>query len=297
MRYRLSVVAVVLSVVVLRADEKRDAEAAKQKETATANLKVAGVGTATFAGTEDLLVFTPSTEAKTKATAATLQKTYSTASKALDIGKDAPWAGKLTVVVLPDRKSFGAYVRDLERRRLDSGDASSIVVRGATPTVVQGVTLGEKPTEAQVTADTAASVATALLLTRVASASGENDTRLPQWLRTGFGRAAATRAEGPTKASVLRTKAKGLFTKGKVVAFKVADLWGETPPKDLDTLATGVVDYLAFGPDAAKFPAFVQAFRPTEENQNPTAESAVTAAGWKADVLDANWKKWLVTGK
>jgi hypothetical protein len=299
MSIRLFVAAslVTASALDVRADDKRAADVAKQKEATTANLRTAGGDKSTFVETDDLIVHTTAAEAKTKATAVSLQKTYTTAAKALQLGLESPWPGKLTVIALADRKLFAGFIRDVEKRRLDNADATSIQISGSTPTVVQGVALGDKPTDTQLTADAAATVATALLMSRVASMSETADNPLPQWLRVGFGKAAANRAQGPMNVGAVRTKARGLLTKGKAGPFKVADLWAETTPKDADTLGAGVVDYMAFGPDAAKFPAFVQGFRPTDENPNPTAETALTAAGWKADALDASWKKWLVTGK
>ena len=57
------------------------------------------------------------------------------------------------------------------------------------------------------------------------------------------------------------------------------------------------MDYLAFGPCAADFPKFLNAFRPSEAIPMPTVDQVLEAMMWKAADLDKTWKKYVATGK
>lgn len=289
---RLTVIALALSSAVAAAGDKPEV-VKKQLATATANVKAAKL-TVAHAETDHLLVFAPGTEDKAKSAAATFEKAYTSAAKSLKVGADEKlWTGKLAVYVLPETRQFRGFLLEALKRAPQGRESYVFELRRDDPFVAAGTGLGEKPSDAEVTAEAAGLVAAAVLTAKGGTAT------FPDWLLRGFGRAAHLRADGgATRLSAFRTKVKGLYTKTRGAPFKPAVVYDPmaTGP-DVDTLTTSFVEYLAFGPEAEKFPKVVQALKPSEEAPNPTVATALAAVEWTPEAIEAGWKKWVMTGK
>lgn len=270
-----------------------DQTIAAQKERARANMKKSGVEKSASVETADLLVFAAVPDAKAKPLADAVQKAFAYTKSVLKFeDSEALWPGKLTVYVFPGRASYAAFVRAVEQRQPEKGVWYAINPRADPPYVTVGGELGERTTDAEVQADAAAVVAAALL-TRKAGAA------LPEWLLLGFGRAMYSRTEGGAKLAAYkaRSKAAVLGTKARPVPVRAADVWEGTQSKNRDLIAASLAEYLAVGPEAAKFPKFLAGFKPTEQVESPTVATALEAAEWKPDALETGWKRWVATGK
>ena len=127
--------------------------------------------------------------------------------------------------------------------------------------------------------------------------AGKSSTEYPDWVRTGFSRVTSMRAEGVGTRRYLAYKQQArtqVLGKGKPAP--IADVWGGRS-KESEVLAVSLMEYLAYGPGAAKFESFLNGFKPSESVPTPTHTQAFEAAGWKEPQLDAVWKKWVATGK
>ncbi|MBX9582030.1 MAG: hypothetical protein K2X87_17130 [Gemmataceae bacterium] len=271
-----------------RADEAAD----RQRKAAEANLAKAEVGKLTVAETENLFLLTPLPEARAKAVAGHLQKAYAVARKGLRFDpKDEPWAGKLAVYHLPERADFTRFMRAVAGAKPD--DPYHVAVRGDAPYVLSGSALPAKAADADVAAELGPPVGAALLVARVGPSA-----KVPEWVRGGYGRAAALRAEGTGGKRFGEYKkaarAAALGGGGSYPA-RAADAWAGDRP-DADVVATSLMDYLAFGPPAAKFPKFLDALKPDENGNIPDISAAVEAGGGKMEVFEAGWRRWVQAG-
>jgi hypothetical protein len=285
----LTLVAVALvGVGLARADEVSD----RQRKAAEANLARAEVAKATVVETDNLILLTPLPEARAKAVAGLVQKTYTTAHKGLRFDpKEEPWPGRLAVYHLPERAEFTRFMRAVAGAKPDEG--SHLAARGENAYVLSGTPLPPRAADADVAADLGPLVGAALLVARVGPAA-----RAPEWVRSGYGRAAALRAEGTggkrfgeyRKAA----RAAALGGGGRPPA-RVADAWTAERP-DADVVATSVIDYLAFGPRSALFPKFLDALKPDEDGNVPDIADAVEAAAGRLDAFEAGWRRWVQAG-
>jgi hypothetical protein len=271
-----------------RADEASDA----QKRAATANLTKAEITAAAVVETEHFIVAATIPEAKARQLGDQLEKVYATASKALRFEPtDSPWKGKLAAYHLTDRRDFNLFARAVVGER-PAGDYF-IILRREDPFVVDGVGLGEKAAEADRFGQTGALVGAAVLQGKMGS------TEVPEWVRLGFGRAASLRAEGPNskRLAAYRAQARRAVLAGAGGRpVPLSAVWAESVTPDQATLATSLMDYIAFGPGSTKLLDFLNGFRPSEDNQSPGVAQALEAAMWKEPALDAAWKKWVAAG-
>lgn len=272
-------------------DDRADAIAAQRKAAAAAlaeaTLKVVPTET------NDLLVYTTLPTARMKPLAAALQKAHAAALKASKrTGSDPLWAGKLAVYVLPDSRAYKAFVQQGLKESPTARETYRVDLKVDPPSVAVGAGIGEKPTDSQLTAEAAAVVGAAVL-------DKAHGVTLPDWLRVGFGRAVYLRADGPKSQRLVahRAKVRSLYARTGGAAFSPWAVWGGQPMDEFDTLATSFAEFLAFGPLADGLPKFVGGFKPSEQNESPTPEQAMEAAGWKPETLGAAWKQWVLTGK
>ena len=271
---------------------KDDAEAIKkQKAAAAENLKTVKITKPTLVETDGLLVYAEMTEEKLKPIAEAAQKAIERGLKDLKYGeKDRKWSGKLTVYVLADRtKEYTPFVKLVEQRsgKLDADEMQTHTLKGQ-PHVAVTAAPGAKTADADLKAEAMAAVV-AVLVDQKAGAS------VPTWIHTGMGKAISYRAESSGRLlEAHRTKVKGVITKAKAGTFKASDIWGDTKPKDAETLTVSLAEYLLYGASAEALEKFLGGFRATDERQEPNVSTALEAAGWKADDLDAAWKKWVL---
>jgi hypothetical protein len=277
-------------------DKDADKEQAKKaKAAAVENLKKCKIDKPTVIETDRFIVAGSIPEAKAKALGEVLEKTLKVARTAAKYDeKDAAWKGKLTVYFLPEGDEFKAFMR----RVLQTPPESTYVdLRADFPLIVDPVDLPGKPTDADLYAATAARVAGELL-----QAKGTATQMIPSWLRDGFGRVCAMRAEGLTSTRYTKYKAAAraaiLNPKGGKLPVP-ADVWSEEKTTTGELLANSMAEFLAFGPKAADFGKFIEALRPSENVATPTVSAqGFPALGWKDDmVADLSWKTWVQKGK
>ncbi len=275
--------------------DKDKALVAQAKTTAVANLKKANVDKPTVVETDNFLIVGSLSEEKAKALGAVLEKTTALARKTLKYEeKETSWKGKLTVYFVPDNGEFKALMRRAFQQPPEGVHAD---LRAEPPFIVDPADATGKPTDADLYANTAARVAGEHL-----KAKGTGAQNVPDWLRDGFGRATALRAEGTTskRYQTYRTQARAALAGKGGTPPALKDVWGEAKTPGGDALATAFAEYLAYGPGAAKFPMFIDGLKPSENVAAPTVPQGLDAAGWKEKdlpALEAAWKKWVAAGK
>ncbi len=278
--------------------EKENAESVKKQKTLAADqLKTIKITKPTLIETGNLLVYSDQKEEAFKAVADAAQKSYERAFKDLKFGeKDKVWTGKLTLYVLPDRATeYTKFVKLVELRngKVESDEMHTFKVQvknGEEPYVAITAGATSKTVEADLKVEAARTVAVAL----IAQKGGATP---PTWVQEGMGKAIAWRAEGGKALDTHKTKVKGLFTKAKVGLFKADDVWGDKRGADYDTLTISLSEYILYGAGGESLDKFLSGFRATEDRKEPTTATALDAADWKAEVLDAAWKKWVMGGK
>jgi hypothetical protein len=275
-----------LSATSLPADETAD-RIAEQKKTAVANWGLLDLGEPAMLETAHLLLYAPSSfEKRLKEWGPTLEKHYDLAKKALQIDeKDNKWwSGKLTVYGLAEREQFERFIRRIEKRRLESDEVGSYDVDNDAPHVVASPPRSKLDPPVEIQA--AQQVASAMLQKKAGA-----KVPLPDWLVSGFGHATYYRALPSSATGAERHQAQVLVSKKKRTA---ANVWGSgLDVEEATVLRASLADYLAYGPGADKFPAFVAGFQPEENVERKTTEQALDAAGIKLDRLDKLWQTWV----
>jgi hypothetical protein len=234
-------------------------------------------------------------EAKAKALGATLEKTLEVARKAAKFDeKEMAWkGGRLIVYFLPDPEEYKSFMRRVLQA---TPEGAHVDFRSEPSFVVDPAELPGKPTEADQFSATAARVAGEVL-----KGKGTGTQAVPEWLRDGFGRVCAMRAEGVggKRYQSYRAQAKAAVAgsrTGKPAA--ISEVWSGQKTPTAELLANSLAEFVAFGPKAAEFPKFLDALRPSDENPNPTAMSGLMALGWKDEAAaEAAWRRWVQTGK
>jgi hypothetical protein len=265
------------------ADEAADKTAARKKQ-AEADWETVGAGPFVHLETDHLLIYAPNDwEKRLKDVGAALEKEYEQAKGALAFdAKSDPLPAKALVFLFDERERFAAYVRRVEKRRLESDEAA---VFGADD---EALRVAAGPPRSKQDLDTdgmAGEQLAALLLARKAGVK----TPLPGWLTDGFGRATYYRAVGGPRTGADRAKA---IEWAKMMK-SAKDIWtGAVDADKAPALQGSLADYLAYGPKSDKFPAFVLGFKPEENVEKKTTEQAFEAAGLTADKVDKSWRAW-----
>jgi hypothetical protein len=225
---------------------------------------------------------------KLKEVGDTLEKAYDLAAKVLDLGKDEPWPGKLTVYFALDRRRFAALVRHIEKRRPDLDERSSAAVKSDTPSVIASP--GTEPHELSAELEAAAQVGATL----VRAKGGEP---VPAWVVEGFGRATAFRVGSPEQlAAEHRRAATAVVTRKR----EAKSAWsGTVKVEDAAVVRASLIEYLAYsGRLKSRFLPFLLGFRPPEDGQPArTAEAALLIANISPDRLTGVWHSWVRTAK
>jgi hypothetical protein len=274
-----------LSAGAAHADEKADKLAA-QKKAAEENWAQLEAGEATHLETAHLLIYASKPmEKKLKDLGAMLEKHQEMARKALGFDdKNEPWPGKLTVYLFAERDPFAAFVRRVEKRRVEADDIGSHFADGDQPHAVAGPARNKKdlPLDDEIAEQTAAA-----LLQKKAG----KDVILPAWLLSGFGRATTYRII-PSNAAIRKERTLAAKLSAKYTA---KDVWaGMLDGEEAAILNASVADFLAYGPDSAKFAKFVTGFKPTNGQEKTGAAQALEAAGLIAEKVDARWRVWVI---
>jgi hypothetical protein len=221
-----------------------------------------------------------------KEAATALERTYTLAAKALELGKEITWPGKLTVYLIADRRDFRAAVRGIERRLPEAEERGTFVIRSDTPHVIAG-----PPAEGldlSVEGQAAAQIGAALLRAKQGATP-------PEWLSEGFGRAIAYHSGAQRDQAAERRRAAALALQGRKAA---REAWGNNLKADeAPVLRASLIEYLAFSGRVKIFVPFLRALRPQEERPNPTPEMALAVVNVSQERLNDAWQKWLRAAK
>jgi hypothetical protein len=284
MRCGIGVAALVLALTAAsaRADEAAD-KTAERKKAAEAAWAVVGAGDFATLETDHLLIYAPKdAEKRLKDLGALLEKQYATAKAALGYDdKTDPLPAKATVFLFPERENFAAFIRRVEKRRLEADD--SAMFNAEDDALRVGVGPPRSKGDLEIDGQAAEQLA-ALLLARKAGLK----TVLPGWLSDGFGRATYYHAAGGSRAPADRRTASAWAAKGSV-----RDIWNGAIDADKAAALQGsLADYFAYGPGAIRFSELLKGFAPEENVEKKTTEQAVEAAGWTAEKVEKSWKAW-----
>ena len=289
MRRSIGVMVAVLALTAAggRADEAVDKTAAR-KQAAEAAWAVVGAGDFRLEETDHVLIYTPKDwDKRPKDMGALLEKQYAAAKGALGYDdKTDPLPAKAVVFVFPERENFAAFVRRVEKRRLESDDSATF---NAEDDALR-VAVGPPRSKADLDPDgQAAAQLAALLLARKAGLR----TVLPGWLPDGFGRATFYHAVGGPRAAADRRTASAWAARGSA-----KDVWNGAIDADKAAALQGsLADYFAYGPGAGKFSELLKGFQPEENVEKKTTEQALEAAGLTADRVEKSWRAWAVQAK
>lgn len=298
LRARFALAATLLAALALPAPQSAPAQdkpdGTKAKAAAAENLKKINIDKPTIFETDNFVIAGSMPEAKARALGATLEKAQAVARKAAKYDeKEFAWKGKLVVYFLPEGDEFKSFMR---RVLQTSPEGMHLDFRAEPAFVVDPADVPGKPTDADLYFRTAARIAGEHL-----RAKGTGTQMIPEWLRDGFGRVAAMRAEGTTTKRYQAYKTAARKVALGAVGVKppaIGDVGADAKSAAGEALANSVAEFLAFGPKAADFGKFIEALRPSEENQNPTLQNGFETLGWKDQAMaDAAWKKWVQTGK
>jgi hypothetical protein len=287
MRRIIGAAILILTANIVQADDAAEKTAARKK-TAEAAWAAAGAGEFSHLETAHLLIYAPKDwEKRLKDLGTLLEKHYDKAKGALewDEKKDALPA-KATVFIFADRDHFGAFVRRIEKRRLESDDTASY---DASDDALH-VAVGPPRSKTDVNQERQSGEQLAeLLLARKAGIR----TILPGWLVDGFGRATYYHAAAGGKTAADKQKAASWAA--KVYA---KDVWtGAVDAEKAPVLQASMADYLAYGPGASKFSGLLKGFAPEENMEKKTTEQALDSAGFTPEQLERAWRSWAHSGK
>jgi len=275
------VLAVGISLLVQAQEGDKKPEATKELAKSIWN-KLTSDPVGIYESKKIILLVPKALEAKAKDIGTNLDKHYEIAAKSLGYKEDnSPWNGKLMVFVLPDREQFVAFVRRVEKRSPQNDSYGAFGYLENIPHLAVGTSKGKNAPNAE----TQAYIELGGALIR--SKAGEK-TPLPDWVTDGFGRAVYWRFLGNANNTVQNNKRKILTLSKKTWA--VGDFWSGSDPENGPLLQTSLMEYLAFGPQAAKLPEFLKGFIPDENGESKSAEQAFDSSGLVTKNILGAWK-------
>ncbi len=277
-----------MDAALARADDPAD-KSAERKKAAEAAWAAAGAGDFATVETDHLLIYGPKDwEKHLKDLGTLLEKQYAQAKSALGYDdKTDPFPAKAVVFVFDGLEQFAAFVRRVEKRRLDSDETATFNGRATTPCTWRSGRRRPRTTSGQ--EGEAAQQLAGMMLAKKAGTK----VPLPAWLTDGFGRATYYHAVGGAKTAADRRAAATWAAKGNV-----KDVWtGATDAEKAAALQGSLADYLAYGPASGKFLALLKGFQPEENGEKQTTEHALDAAGLTPERVEKSWKAWATAAR
>lgn len=272
----------------------------RQKEKAQANWKRVHEGKqpAVHVETDNFLFYASKSYEKDqlKNWGGMLDELFKETKKSLGLdgeGKKPVWQGKLTVYMFDDRRDYNAFVRGVLKKKPTDVGTGAYSLRGEEAFVAAA-----KPTSAEeMPIDT--QVAEQLITAIFQKFAGENNS-IPDWFYQGFVTATMWRAANtePLKKKADADRKKVLAMLAKKGAKGTKELFaGSLSGEDLYLIRGSVMEYLAYGPDADKFPTLAKAFRTDMPNAQPKPINDVLATvKLYPEKLDRLWSNWVKAG-
>ena len=287
----LAAFAIVLSVRADEAEDKAKARIAEQKKKAEANWRCSRRASLRR-WTRTIFSSTRPNRSKrnSRTPRALLENQYKTARTALKFPeKTEPWKGKMTVYLFSERGQFTAFIRRVEKRRLEGGEIASH--NSSDDALHVAASPPQNKWDWPVESQAAEQVASVLLERRVGKT-----TVLPDWLVSGYGRATYYR-QLPKDALTLadRRLAGELVSKKKKTA---KDIWtGPLEADEAGTLSGALADFFAFGPGATHFEKLLEGFKLEENQDKKTMEQAIEKTRMNKEKIEPAWKEWVKSPK
>jgi hypothetical protein len=260
----------------------------KLKGMAADAMKKADVKDARIVDTDNLIVATGLPEAKAKALADSLQKTFALVVTTLKF-EDTETKTPVIVYTFADLDQFRQFQRSVLKVRPDDDELAVFDVKKDEPFIAVSARRGDRNPNFEVIAGN--EICRALL------AKKGGNAKLTEWMKDGFARAVQMRATpasaGTDRTAVLRLAPRlGKGSKGPWVVDKA---WSGTG-KDKDLIAASLMDFLTFGPGAEKLGNIMNGLILTDNGGTPTFADALKGADWMLEALDREWRDWIAKG-
>jgi len=275
------------AVVQAPADPKLDpALIPKQKEQLRSYFTQVKIPNITVLETPHFFLASTLEENKLRPMTATLEKLVSVVRSPLGLAPgEVPWKGKLAICYLPEPRDFRTFVREILQQQ---PERVHYVLDGDTPLLVTSGQAVGAATEAERQQVVLTQVAQAFLQAKLPRAA-----QLPFWLTGGFGRVCLWRAEGlkSPRYTQYRKQVVQLIRENRL---KPSDLFSQELPErpGVRVLAESFVEFLAFGPQADKFPTLLSSLRPDENGQVPGVAAVLERLGLPLGPLEQEWRDW-----
>lgn len=270
-----------------KANAKEDAEKVEQqKKAALANWETVEAGPVATHETKHLFILAAKPlEKRLKDLGALLERGHDQAKGVLAFESDQPvYPGKIAVYLMPRQDLLRAFVRRVERRRVEGEEVGS---HSATDEALHAAASPPKGNDLPLEGQAAAQIA-GVLLTRKAGVR----VPLPDWLVEGFGRATWYRIAPRDKATLDDRRTASRLSSRR----SAKDIYGGLiEASEANALRGSLADYIAYGAFSNKLPALLKGFEPEENVERKSTEQALEAAmiGW--DRLDKGWKLWALS--
>lgn len=291
MRSHLGLFASLCLAATLSAQPKKKDEPPKKaldpKEAAVENLKKVGLKDSRVVESENLVLASVLAESKAKSTVDAVQKTFTSAAKALKF-EESELKTKWQVYVFPDVDGYRQFQRTVLKNRPDSDEFTSFDVKRDDPFIAVSPRRGETANFEMLIAGEVSKA----MLTR----KGGN-ARLTEWMKDGFARAVQMRSNpasvGTDRTQVMRLAPKvGKSAKGLTVVDKA---WSGTG-KEKDLIAASLMDFFTFGSGQERFGTIVSGLIPGDNDRDPTFMDSLRAAEIMVEDLDREWREWIAKG-
>jgi hypothetical protein len=267
-------------------EKKKDVNPA---EMAAEAMKKSDVSDARIIETENLVLATAMPEAKAKALAETLQKTFTLAAKTLKFEEAEIKANRMVIFTFADVDNFRQFQRSFLKVRPEDTEYSYHDIKRDNPIIAVAARRGDSnPNFGLIAANE---------ISRALLAKKGGNARLTDWMKDGFARAVQWRLAPGTgaadRSAVQRLAPKvGKSSKASAVADKA---WSGTG-KDRDLVAASLMDYFTFGSGAEKFSSIMNGLIPTDGGRDPSFAEALKGADWMLEDLDRAWRDWVAKG-
>jgi hypothetical protein len=286
---RIASMSLVIAIATFAFGQDKKPTAEKLQEMATDALKKSDVKDARVAVSDNLIVGSALPEAKAKAMADSLQKTYVAASKVLKFENEEIKNTRIILYSFAELDNFKQFQRSVLKVRPDDDEFAIFDIKADVPFIAVSARRGDKNPNFEVLA--ANEICRALLQKKGGNA------RLTEWMKDGFARAVQMRVNpgsvGTDRSTVMRMAPRLAKTaKANPVVDKA---WSGTG-KEKDLVAASLMDFLTYGPGAEKLSNVLNGLIPSDGTTDPNFGMALMAADWMLEDLDRAWRDWLAKG-
>lgn len=286
---RIASILFILALATIAVGQDKKPTPEKLRDMAMDALKKSDVKDAQIAVSDNLIVGAGLPEAKAKALADSLQKTYLAASKVLKFQEEEIKNTRILLYTFADLDNFKQFQRSVLKVRPDDDEFAIYDIKADIPFIAVSARRSDKNPNFEILA--ANEICRALLQKKGGNA------RLTGWMKDGFARAVQMRvnpASVGSDRSAVQRMAPRLAKTSK--AMPVVDKAWSGTGKDKDLVAASLMDFLTYGPGAEKLDNILNGMIPTGGTDSPTFLAALMGADWMCEDLDRAWRDWVAKG-